>query len=355
MMFGGIGSVHGWDSLGAFIKHVGRVALALPVFRYVDDYYSPEKKETAEHALGCFARVVRAMLGQDALSNEKMDQGVPLEILGITVGVTQQEVRLELTEKKRVEWTDKLLTARKGGIMMPGEASKFAGRLNFAAQKCFRRLGRAMIRPFYAQQYAPLAHGRIGDMLGLAVDWWLHVLQHRVVQSVPMQVHEKTAQLFCDARGEPARMAAVLFVEGEIFYTSWAPSEKLRATLSERRDKQIMAWELLAIALGISTFREKLVGRRVRIWCDNVGGEQALRAGAARSLDHNLMVHGVWLHAVRVGYGIWVERVPTKDNIADLPSRESYGLLRSLGATWAEPVMDKAFLEPRKWDNVAML
>lgn len=72
-------------------------------------------------------------------------------------------------------------------------------------------------------------------------------------------------------------------------------------------------------------------------------------------MDHNLTVHGVWLHAARTGYGIWVERVPTKDNIADLPSRESYGLLQAMGARWVEPVMDDAFLEPTKWEHVALV
>ena len=36
------------------------------------------------------------------------------------------------------------------------------------------------------------------------------------------------------------------------------------------------------------------------------------------------MVHAMWLKAVRLRVDIQVERVPTKDNISDLPSREDY-------------------------------
>ena len=100
--------------------------------------------------------------------------------------------------------------------MASGEASKFAGCIVCAAQKCFNKLGRTMIRPFYAQQYAPLAGGRVGPMLALAVKWWLQVLEQRVVQVVPTQEIDVTAQLFCDA-----------FIENEITYTSWAPSEEI--------------------------------------------------------------------------------------------------------------------------------
>ena len=41
---------------------------------------------------------------------------------------------------------------------------------------------------------------------------------------------------------------------------------------------------------------------------------------------------------------IWIERVPSDDNISDLPSRESYGLMTELGAKWRAPVMAHIFL-----------
>jgi len=38
---------------------------------------------------------------------------------------------------------------------------------------------------------------------------------------------------------------------------------------------------------------------------------------------------------------VWIERVASDDNIADLPSREEYRLLTSLGAMWRPPVVAK--------------
>jgi hypothetical protein len=84
------------------------------------------------------------------------------------------------------------------------------------------------------------------------------------------------------------------------------------------------------------------------------GGECALRSGAAKARDHNLMVHAVWLMAARGGYGLWVERVPTKENLADLPSREEYALLQQMGSVKATPQLDKAFWQPDKWETVAL-
>ena len=51
------------------------------------------------------------------------------------------------------------------------------------------------------------------------------------------------------------------------------------------------------------------------------GSEVSFRRGTARSLDHAQMVHTQWLQAAVLGLEVWVKRVKTEDNIADLPSR----------------------------------
>ena len=44
----------------------------------------------------------------------------------------------------------------------------------------------------------------------------------------------------------------------------------------------------------------------------------------------------------------------SKENIADLPSRESYRLLEDMGAAWVKPEIGNAFLEPAEWKTVAL-
>ena len=41
--FGAVGSVHGWERVGAGVAHIARSLLKLPLLRYVDDYWSPER------------------------------------------------------------------------------------------------------------------------------------------------------------------------------------------------------------------------------------------------------------------------------------------------------------------------
>ena len=50
-------------------------------------------------------------------------------------------------------------------------------------------------------------------------------------------------------------------------------------------------------------------------------------------------------HAAVNKIRVWVERVPTDDNISDLPSRFEYDMLNELGAVWRAPGIAKLMLE----------
>ena len=116
------------------------------------------------------------------------------------------------------------------------------------------------------------------------------------------------------------------------------PSGGLQA-FRARGDSQIMGLELLAISLGLATFKEYIAGRNVVVHSDNTGSEVrnlcvvcmvcnrvfqvSIRRGTARSLDHAQLVHHQWLFIAEHGINLFVKRVGTKYNIADLPSRKA--------------------------------
>jgi len=98
-----------------------------------------------------------------------------------------------------------------------------------------------------------------------------------------------------------------------------------------------MSLELMAIAVGLATFADELRGRQVWIFEDNTGAEATTQKGSSKADDHNSLVHEIWTLALMYGMGLWIDRVPSDDNLADLPSREEYKLLHKLGAVWRTP------------------
>ena len=309
MPFGSVASVHAWDRVGAFLRHLGRTMLKLLLGRYVDDFFAVDRRGDTEHALWCFGRLVRAVLGADSLAANKMEFGHPLQVLGLHFEADKDGVSVRVTDEKAQKWLHDVENALKTKQLGSGQAAKLAGRLSFAAQHTFRKLGRAMLRPLFQQEHAPLKGGRLGSSLRLALSWWKQVLALKLTQRRLVRQPTEVVELFCDARGTPPRLSAVLFADGVVEYTDLATPQQLLDLFGQRDDAQIMGQELLAIALGLCTFLKKLRGRCVRVWTDNKGGECCLRSGAARAGDHNLLVHALWLLAAKENFGLWVERV----------------------------------------------
>ena len=96
--------------------------------------------------------------------------------------------------------------------------------------------------------------------------------------------------------------------------------------------------------IALSTFTAELADRKVLLYSDNKGAEGCTCKGSAKAFDHNMLVHTIWWHCFSHHIHLWIERVPSKDNISDSPSRFEYALLNELGAIWRKPVLVELYL-----------
>ena len=217
----------------------------------------------------------------------------------------------------------------------------------------FRRLGRALLRPLFA--HARGHTQKVDHSLRLCLEWWLEVLDSELSELVPWeQSNQQCVHLFCDARSVPPRIAAVLVFDGKEYYTDCAPPDEVVAFFKPRGDNQVMSLELLSIAFGFCTFASMLRGRKVIVYSDNVGSENNTKIGSAKEWDHCCVIHSIWRRAALSKISLWVERVPSASNIADLPSRENYGLLTRMGAVRIKPCLDDAFVHPTAWSSLTV-
>ena len=82
-----------------------------------------------------------------------------------------------------------------------------------------------------------------------------------------------SSALFCDARGHPPHIAAVLVQNGKCTFTHMTPSAAVLEMFRCRMDSQIMGLELLSISLGLESFNRELHGQKVIVHSDNTGSE----------------------------------------------------------------------------------
>ena len=101
--------------------------------------------------------------------------------------------------------------------------------------------------------------------------WWLHALADMQAQTIAWNSSTSKATPLTDARGSPPRVAAVLVMDGQFWYTDWEPDSAILSVFNHREDAQIMGLELLAMAVGLCTFGQRMKEMSVRVFCDNAG------------------------------------------------------------------------------------
>jgi hypothetical protein len=117
-----------------------------------------------------------------------------------------------------------------------------------------------------------------------------------------------------------------------------------------RRKTYIGQYELLAAVCVYLSLGDRLRNRRVVHFVDNQSAVAALTKGYARPIDSARIVHAfhAWNSGARTS--VWFEYVRSKANIADLPSRNEFGLLRRMGSV---PVSEVVVPSPDDWVRTA--
>ena len=83
--FGAIASVHSWERIGALLCNIARKVLLMAVYRYVYDFFGAEKPAVLQHAMECFARLIRLLLGSSSIAPRKLECGANLIVLGVHI------------------------------------------------------------------------------------------------------------------------------------------------------------------------------------------------------------------------------------------------------------------------------
>jgi len=133
---------------------------------------------------------------------------------------------------------------------------------------------------------------------------------------------------------EPALVAGC--EDGHLVYASATPPDDIVATFLRARDGDfqktyIAQLEVLAGVAVYFTYPDRVRGRQVNHFIDNTVALSGLVHGYARKLDLARIINAFHLQIAALGANVYYEFVPSKCNVADLPSRDEYELLDEHG------------------------
>ena len=274
---------------------------------------------------------------------------------------TTERIRKILTEWRR---------ARAAGILTSAEVSRLLGKVQFLLSAVYGRVGRAASQPLVQRVHwdntvaftptlvaahdffeALLAPGTLpalvvpidGDArspLLIYTDAAFRWKRKRQRECDPGQKEQGWIPSDALAPMQPWQFHGQLgYVEydpedGFFEYGDTEPSPALvRQLLVHERKTYIAQLETLAAVSVYSSLEpSRLAGRAVNHFVDNTVALSSLIHGYSSREDMALITNVFHLQAAALRVSIYLEYVPSKANIADLPSRSEYTLLRSMGA-----------------------
>jgi hypothetical protein len=340
MPFGTVSAVYAWHRIGhALLFLVLRLFLA-PLGRYVDDYFGASKQGVRWSGGACLS-VIAALLGFPTDDAKDADSMIYMIVLGASVNLDWpcKLVRMCIDEAKAERWVAKLQQLVQDKRCSSDEAAKMAGRLNFSIGVQGNRVGRAFLKPFYAQQHAPTPGGKMNALLFWAALWFIHYLKVRP-QAVRRGVTPRPLLVsWSDAAGASTWVAAVVRWEGRFLWTRIQTPQNILNQLTAREDSQIGFQELLGVVLVIGTFSSLVAGSLWVGFGDNDGITHALSKGGGHNPECNLLIGKIWMHLADHDCDLHAARVESAANIADGPTRDNFQYLESLEATFVSPVL----------------
>ena len=130
--------------------------------------------------------------------------------------------------------------------------------MNWTTSAILNRLGRAQIKPLYAQVLSPLKGGRISPWLFRALRWWCDFIDMRPTVKREVNSSERPHLLtWADASGVDCIIEAVIYVKTQDrwYHCYMKVPDHIMSQFLAREDHEIQGQELLGVILAYHSFR----------------------------------------------------------------------------------------------------
>ena len=340
--FGLVSAVCGFNRWPHFVMASARAWLGCCSGSYFDDAFTGEPtyaRGSGQAALWAWAELTGLPF---ALDKHVPPHGKP-KFVGVVTDYTRVvsdgELLVSVDPGRRDSLFELINGALGAGELSRAQAAKLSGKLRWSLCPCFGRVGLALLQPLHAVRHntSPLPSDLREALAGLRM--LVELMPPRSVQV--MASREPPTVIFTDASFEDGAGALGVVVKRPGQPLLWTACDCPEWVLDAFREvdrhkaQYIGQLELLAAVLAYTTFPEELRGRHVIHWVDNESAVYGLVKGYSGSPDSARVVNLYHTCVTQLGVTPWVEYVHTDDNLADLPSRGDFLLLRMLGGSGA--------------------
>jgi hypothetical protein len=267
-------------------------------------------------------------------------------------------VLLRVKEKRRRKLIQELKDVADKSKLSPAHAARIRGKLYFTTSSAFAGIGRPALQAFTARQYCKSSQSALTGQLVSSISFFIELLQNIPAQRIPLfDSDEKPLYVWSDAMWELHKSPSGDMVQivdeesGDTFYSAKAaiafvvfdPSDRtwhechaqigmdvIRLMVPGKKS-YIGQLEALAAAAVLSSMpTDRTAGKRMLFWIDNLAAKYGLQKGYSKVDDSGRIINAFKVMQANLGLRIHFEYVPSEQNVADLPSRGAFAMMREV-------------------------
>ena len=330
--FGLCSSVTNFNRVPHLLCVAAALIFAAPVDHFFDDYLTVDfvsAKGSAQESLDVLHEAVRIGLEptkRKRAAQEQVELGVACDLRS---AASRRVVYLSPTPERVADILGDLQACETRGVMTPAEAEAVFGRVSFALSTVAGAVGRAASQPLLQRAHEGPAGGSLLPFTA-SMRSMLRYYEALLPALPPLALRfgeqqEAPVVVYTDASYNERGWSGlgIVILDGDDCYEAGMRVPAWLLEWLRPRGQQINHLEAIAQAAARVTFPDVFKGRRALCFVDNTVALSKAVHGYANEPDMAAVVNALHACDAALACDAWFEWVPSKANVADLPSRDA--------------------------------
>ena len=317
----------------------------LHVDHFFDDFFLVEPSLTVQAGIFVMKEAFK-LLGFSLDPEKSQPPAAICAILGVVFSTaalaSERRINISAKPSRILNLTHIIDSILSSGDLSPAVAASIVGKFGFLCSTLFGKVGRCCTAALRHRQYSSAYQRAITPEIRLSLQLMKQFLHNCPDRELKLS-HESPLLMYTDASDVPGRspqrlLGAVLFdpLDRSLLFSSWTVSDAIVSQWLQK-ESYMGQLELLAAPFAFSTWRDRIQNRSVILFIDNDSAAASLVRGYSPKVDSGAIVGEFWLLVAQLRARVYIDRVESKSNIADGPSRNQFDEVESLGGLWTSP------------------
>ena len=325
--FGSIASVTAFLRVSLAIWKIGSSLLKLMWSAYFDDFLCLARASEAKHVDFCVSSIF-SLLGWKVSTHKLLPFASICKVLGVQLDLRQSGDSLCLisyTTERVEELVQDIANILSAGALPRVEGERLRGRLQFASTQVFGRKLKRLLKVL--SNHVTAGRKSLSKFTGECLEQVSVILTLNIPRKV-VASQSDVLHIYVDASFNEADFCGIggliIDMQGNhlSFFSAKVEKEMIEVVVSKGQRTIIQELEMLAVLCALKCWQKQAMSHRMVLFTDSEAVRGAFLKNWSANTDSDKLLNSIFEIEALFSLPVWIERVPSQSNPADILSRE---------------------------------